>query len=181
MTAATREISIDDIVPLTEAPQGERRRQQPMRLVATGYAIRRRGLLRAVMGAGTVAGISALGLLPGAREASAACISALENYISGPCPVNVGDCSPACGPSMVYLPACDGNQWHKWTGSYRNRPDSCNGVAEADGWRWYGPSGGCGCPAGAIRAYRCHDGCTNFGGTWTNTICRQTASGCLFI
>jgi hypothetical protein len=174
-----RVLTLDSIAPFADPPDSREMPSNRLRLPLKGYSIGRRGFLRTVLGAGTVAGFATLGIFPNAKQASAACISALENFISGPCPQDVGNCSPACGPSLVLAAACGSNQFHRYTGSYRNRPDSCNGVAEADGWMWYGPAGGCSCPPGGIRGYRCHDGCTNMSGTWTNTICRQTASGCI--
>lgn len=173
-------LSVSDLAPFYEPPSGVMSRGGPeRRSIIKGYSFGRRGLLRTVVAAGTVAGISALGVFPGAKEASAQCVDSLHNHIAGGCPVNVGNCSPACGPSRVHQAACNSSSFHRWTGNYRNRPNDCNSVADADGWRWRGPLGGCACPSGCLRSYRCHDGCTRLSGTWTTTICRQASSGCL--
>jgi hypothetical protein len=177
-TGLDHTITIDDLVPLYEPPSSDLpRREAPGRLVLNDYTPTRRGVLRIILGTGTAAGLTMLGVFPGAKRAAAACVGSLNSTISGPCPVNVGDCSPACGPSAVNQSACNSDGWHMWTGNYRNRPNSCNNVAGADGWNWYGI--GCSCPSGCARAYRCHDGCSLLGGTWTNTICRRAATGCV--
>lgn len=178
MTITTSTLTIDDITPITAPAPGARLEtvDPAMRRPVGPRRFGRRGVLRTLTGLGTTAGLMALGVFPKAKPAAAACISRLENYIAGGCPTNVGDCSPACGPSLVYAAACNGDYWHQWTGNYRNRPDNCNDVAESDGWRWSVP--GCGCSGGCYRTFRCHDGCTLMSGAWRNTICRQQGTGC---
>lgn len=169
---------IEDLVSLYEAPtpRAERVRSSSRASIA-GYQLGRRQALKAAATVGTSVGLMSLGVFPKAKEAAAACVGFLENKISGPCPVNVGNCSPACGPSMPYADACGSNNYHKYTGDYRNRPDQCNDVAEADGWIWSGINC-CGGP-GCARRYRCHDGCKRISGQWRNSICRYALPGCL--
>ncbi|HKF00138.1 MAG TPA: hypothetical protein VKG45_14555 [Actinomycetes bacterium] len=166
---------LESVAPLYRARPGTARASWRSRVGVSAYRPDRRQLLRAAATMGTVAGLGALGLFPKAKEAAAACISRLENQIGGGCPVQVGNCSPACGPSTVYADVCGSNGYHKYTGDYRNRPDQCN-TGENDGWIWFGA--GC-CSAQCGRRYRCHDGCKRVNGAWRNSICRVTLSGCL--
>ncbi len=171
-----RAIRIEDIASLHEPPSGQLEPgDATRRLVIGNYTLGRRDVLRVIVAMGTAAGFSVLGFFPKAANASHNCKGWLENYISGGCYIGYSDCM-GCGPSLPYGPACSGG-YHKYTGDYRNRPDECNLIAEADGWRW--TSFGCGCSSECARNYRCHDGCSKIEGAWKHTICRVISPGCL--
>jgi hypothetical protein len=165
---------LDEVVSVGERPGGSARVRPAARVGVTGYRLARRGALKATVALGTGAGMAALGLFPKAKEASAACVGFLEADIFGGCPTEVGDCSPACGPSTVYADTCGSNGLHMYTGNYRNRPDQCHPGTESDGWHWTAPTGSCGCQPGFQRNYRCHDGCKLISGAWRNSICRTS-------
>lgn len=174
---AIADLSLDSIASWDdEGTSRAPRKRWTGRLIGTGEW-GRRGILGSMVALGTAGGLAVLGVFPQARTVSAAaCVRRLERYIAGPCPTNVGNCSPACGPSTVNLSACGSNWYHKYTGNYRNRPNSCNRVRSADGWYW-GGKGCCRYPD-CIRSYRCHDGCTRSGRAWKKTICRYTSPNC---
>jgi hypothetical protein len=169
------DITIDDIAPLYE-PLAEpaRRVSWRSRVGVTTYNLDRRQVLKAGLTMGTTFGLMTLGLFPKAAEAGHNCVRRAERTIGGPCPVNVGNCSPACGPSTVYLDACSGG-WHQYTGNYRNRPNECNNTG-SDGWNWFGS--GC-CSPTCGRTYRCHDGCKLVSGAWKHSICRVVIASCI--
>jgi hypothetical protein len=150
-------------------------RKAPRRNLAIAGATRpsRRSVLRGAVASGMALGFTALGVFPAARRAYA------DGYdIKGlPCPSYAGphNCSPGCGPSIVYSAACGGDGWHRVDGnvfiSYSLRPNQCYG-GWADGWLWR--AGGCaGC--GTVE-WRCHDGwirtCTTSGCVTSKSICR---------
>jgi hypothetical protein len=167
--------TVDDIAPLYE-PVAEPavKVSWKSRVGVASYTLNRRQLLRAGVTMGTAVGLMSLGVFPKAKEAAAACVSHLERTIGGPCPTNVGNCSPACGPSTVYPDVCGSNGYHRYTGNYRNRPNQCNSTG-SDGWNWFGA--GC-CSPGCSRTWRCHDGCKLVSGAWKNSICRVVIASC---
>jgi hypothetical protein len=168
--------TINNIAPLYEpTAEHEGRVSWRSRVGVTTYTLDRRQLLRAGLTMGTAFGLMSLGVFPKAKEAAAACVSQLQTTIGGPCPVNVGNCSPACGPSTVYSDVCGSNGYHKYTGNYRNRPNGCNSTG-SDGWNWFGA--GC-CNPSCGRTYRCHDGCKLISGAWKNSICRVVIASCI--
>ncbi|MDT0264775.1 peptidoglycan-binding protein [Streptomyces sp. DSM 44915] len=134
---------------------------------------------RTVLQSATVVGFAALGAFGPAREAYA------DGYDiwTGECPsyASEHDCSPGCGPSLVYAAACVTTG--QYTGFHKNdgttwtlRPNQCY-AGSYDGWLWRfsGPCGACGC--GIER--RCHDGYFNSGSGWVRSICRWTTDcGC---
>jgi hypothetical protein len=133
----------------------------------------RRSLLQKGTAAGTILGLSFLGLLPPARKAWAACLyNVTEKTIYTSCPTSIaGTCSPGCGPSDVDANACNSNGWHKSTGIWRARPDDCVPGTEYDGWFWL--AGGCGCSGDCTAKLRCHDGCKSVSGSWVSTVCKH--------
>jgi hypothetical protein len=170
------DVTIEDIVPLYQtAAEPTGRVSWRSRVGVTTYNLDRRQVLKAGLTMGTAIGLTTLGFFPKAAEASHNCRASLQTTIAGPCPVGVGNCSPACGPSPVYLDTCGSNGYHKYSGSYRNRPNECNSTG-SDGWNWFGA--GC-CSSSCGRTYRCHDGCKLISGAWKHSICRVVIASCI--
>lgn len=134
---------------------------------------------RAVLRAGSVAGLTVLGgVFPSVRRAVA------DGYEIYPrCPSYAADhnCSPGCGPSTIFADACVTSGAN--TGFHKNdqvtwklRPNACLS-GSYDGWMWrYDQScGACTCHI----ERRCHDGYRKTGSGWVNSICRWTTEcGC---
>lgn len=162
-------LTYETIVPLAEpGPFEATRPKMPRRPIRFG----RRGVLKGAFAGGVGIAMTMFEQAPIVQKAAAACTTTLETTIRADCPEDIaGTCSPACGPSTVYLDVCDANGWHKTSGNYRMRPNQCTS-SPYDGWMWYASP--CGCPVGFGRHYRCHDGCKLISGSWVNSICRTT-------
>ncbi|GAB3470096.1 peptidoglycan-binding domain-containing protein [Actinophytocola sediminis] len=140
-----------------------------------GWAPTRRAVLRA----GSVVGLTALGgVFPSVRRAVA------DGYDIYPnCPSYAADhnCSPGCGPSTIFADACltsgTNTGFHKDDQvTWRLRPNACLS-GSYDGWMWrYDQAcGACSCHI----ERRCHDGYRRTGSGWVNSICRWTTEcGC---
>jgi hypothetical protein len=138
----------------------------------------RRTVLQVGAALGTAAGMAALGVFPAARRAYA------EGYdIYGGCPTYATDhdCSPGCGPSLIFADACRTTStpvgFHKSDGTtWTLRPNQCH-AQSYDGWLWryQGACGSCGCHV----ERRCHDGYRKTSSGWVRSICRwNTDCGC---
>ncbi|MGX7825980.1 peptidoglycan-binding domain-containing protein [Actinokineospora sp. 24-640] len=164
------------VPPLRGADPGmpvERRR--PSRSWAgVDWSLSRRSILRA----GTVVGLTALGAFPAVRRAVA------DGYDIYPtCPSYAADhnCSPGCGPSMVFGDACEtvgaNLGFHKNDGvTWTLRPNAClSGSYDGWMWRYDRACGSCACHI----ERRCHDGYRKVGSSWVRSICRWTTDcGC---
>ena len=137
----------------------------------------RRGFLRGALAGGAAVGLAALGVFPRAREALAHHSNSHYGYRiwTGACPSYAAghNCEPGCGPSTIYVDACEPSGayegWHKASSGYRLRPGACR--SGYDGWTWrYGAR--CGQCSNVIE-YRCHDGYKLIGGGYHNSICRE--------
>jgi hypothetical protein len=138
--------------------------------------VTRRSVLAWTVRLGTIAGLGALGVaFPGVRRAQA------DGYdIYGQCPSYAAthNCSPGCGPSMVFdqsivcVPSGQTRAgYHKAgpTTTYKLRPNECYGTT--DGWLWY-YSGPCD-PCRYAVEYRCHDGWYKYSTAgFVKSICR---------
>lgn len=170
-------LTLEDIPSLDTPPEQPESAQR--RFVQAPPARGRRGVLRGAVAAGTGLGISALGLFPFAREASAA----PDGYqILDSCPsyASSHNCRRGCGPSPVCFDCCrytggttcTDPGWFKTRPSnkYRLRKNQCVRGRGWDGWNWKYP-GSCGCCRSVIK-YRCHDGSKKISGSWKPRICR---------
>jgi hypothetical protein len=177
--------SFDAVPPLQGADPGtgaaRRRRPATSRALMRPIAlppVSRRTVLRTGAALGTAAGMAALGVFPAARQAYA------DGYtIYGSCPTYATDhdCSPGCGPSMIFGDACNTSGtltgFHKNDGiTWKLRPNQCY-ASTYDGWLWrYGAA--CGTCACYVER-RCHDGYRKTGSGWVKSICRwNTDCGC---
>jgi Putative peptidoglycan binding domain len=174
--------TLDAVPPLTGPDPGtgtaSRRRppaSRPTSRLTPSWALSRRTLLQA----GTALGMAALSIFPAARRAYA------DGYtIYGACPTYASDhnCSPGCGPSVIFAAAC--NTTGTYTGFHKNdgvtwklRPNQCY-AGTYDGWLWryQGACGACACSV----ERRCHDGYKKTSSGWVRSICRwNTRCGCL--
>ncbi|MET7640866.1 peptidoglycan-binding protein [Streptomyces sp. NPDC005438] len=173
--------SLDDVpmlrrsgTPATPTPASRPRSASLMR-GPTGFALPRRRFVQAA----TAVGFAALGVFSVTREAYA------DGYDiwTGDCPSYAADhdCSPGCGPSTVFVDACEESGEH--LGFHKNdgvnwtlRPNQCySGTYDGWLWRYSDPCGSCGC--GIER--RCHDGYRSTESGWVRSICRYTTDcGC---
>lgn len=138
----------------------------------------RREVLQTMVRAGVGLGLTAVGLIRLSIPASAAhnCVSSPYQDILGGCGGHDYSYSSHCGPSGVYSDTCNSlSGYHKWSGSYRNRPGDC--YSGTDGWLWQAKPGP-GCSSSQCRSVRCHDGCKNISGSWVHSICRWNTGPC---
>lgn len=148
------------------------RRQRHPRIT---IALPRRRLFQAA----TAASFAVMGVFPAARAAYA---DGYDIY-TGPCPsyAEDHDCSPGCGPSMIFGDACETSGeylgFHKDDGvTWTLRPNQCYS-GTYDGWLWKYEDA-CGSCACSIER-RCHDGYRDTGSGWVRSICRwNTDCGC---
>jgi hypothetical protein len=141
----------------------------------TGLAPSRRTVLRA----GSVAGLAVLGgVFPSVRRAVA---DGYEIYPTCPSYAANHNCSPGCGPSMIFADSCTTSGIN--TGFHKNdqvtwrlRPNAClSGSYDGWMWRYDQPCGACSCHV----ERRCHDGYRKTASGWVNSICRWTTEcGC---
>ena len=148
-----------------------RRARAPRR----GWAPTRRAVLRA----GSVAGLTVLGgVFPSVRRAVA---DGYDIYPTCPSYAEDHNCSPGCGPSTIFADACETSGanagFHKNDQvTWRLRPNACLS-GNYDGWMWrYDRAcGACTCHI----ERRCHDGYRATGSGWVRSICRWTTDcGC---
>lgn len=156
-------------------PAGRRVPVDPDGSGRTGWALSRRGLLRA----GTAVGMAAISIFPAARRAHA---DGYSIYASCPSYASDQNCSPGCGPSTIFADAC--NISGTYAGYHKNdgvtwilRPNECY-AGTYDGWLWL-YQGACGACACSVER-RCHDGYRKTSSGWVKSICRwNTRCGCL--
>lgn len=150
-------------------------RARRARLRWTGWAPTRRAVLRA----GSVVGLTALGgVFPSVRRAVA------DGYDIYPeCPSYAADhnCSPGCGPSPIFADACETSGpnigFHKNDQvAWKLRPNAClSGSYDGWMWRYDNACGACTCHI----ERRCHDGYRSTSSGWVRSICRWTTDcGC---
>lgn len=169
-------LELTTIVSMTARP--EVRLEQPSRVHLTPSIPSRRSFLKGVASLGAAAGLFTLNVFPMVRQARA------DGWdIYGACPSYAAghNCSPGCGPSPVGANACQPpgqphTGYHRANGdTYILRPNQCYS-GTYDGWLWQ-YSNSCGDCRTSI-TYRCHDGYTKSGGSYTPTICRY-ATACV--
>lgn len=166
-------LTLDEIARFTEEP--ERSSPAPVRKDMAPRVGTRRQFLKGAFTVGTGLALGLVGSVRLPQPALAACVGSLNSNMDPACSTaNDGfGCNQACGPTVPTPDTCNANDWHKWTGSYRNRPNVCSsnaGQGGADGWFWRKCcTGQCG---GRVSEYKCHDGCRLVSGVWKNSVCR---------
>lgn len=168
-----------DAVPQLRGPRPPEAPTVKRTLPGPAPSMARRTVLGGLLATGTALGFTVLGVFPPARRAYA---GAYEIY-TGPCPSYTvdADCSPGCGPSMVFPNACELSGPHR--GYHRDdgptwalQPNNCM-PGGFDGWLWYygGACGSCAC----FVEFRCHDGLRRTDSGWVKSICKWTTKcGC---